>query len=228
MHVDGGTGSAGTPCTTPCTTLDFHHTCYGLVSDVDQELENPSGFSRRFLSTSLRNNLVPVKHIILMRQRRCKLTIYAGPDGCSPTEKEGPIRIGHDDESDFAFVSILSCNYIDPTLISAPGARYNDGFLHVVVCRKAGRWKGIGIFGELETGEHLTKSADYCEYYKTRKVEIAVPGGPGESVLDVCGNGEKPFANCTPENTAERRMVCEILPGYLQLMLPERLFKPVV
>ncbi|KAG6553893.1 hypothetical protein Mapa_004810 [Marchantia paleacea] len=77
-------------------------------------------------------------------------------------------------EGTFIYIWAQNVPYAAEEVMPAPKAKFNDGYLDLIVIRDCPRWKLVGILLGMKNGQHI--KSKYVQYIKVKAFRLA-PGG---------------------------------------------------
>eukprot|EP00746_Dinoflagellata_sp_MGD_P017529 gnl/MRDRNA2_/MRDRNA2_140272_c0_seq1.p1 gnl/MRDRNA2_/MRDRNA2_140272_c0~~gnl/MRDRNA2_/MRDRNA2_140272_c0_seq1.p1 ORF type:complete len:352 (-),score=46.74 gnl/MRDRNA2_/MRDRNA2_140272_c0_seq1:20-1075(-) len=154
--------------------LDFHLTCWGLIADIDLQMERFPRWLPSIVRTLWTTLVVPVKHFFIFRTRSAYIRIFPA-DGSEPKDLSG----------EFVTIGVQNVAWTDASSQMIPHAKPDDGMVHVFLLPKGpSRISALKIFLAMEDGSHV--GMDGVTIISAKKVELA----PSTGEMDVCGTGE--------------------------------------
>eukprot|EP00928_Gymnodinium_smaydae_P083159 TRINITY_DN6640_c1_g2_i1.p1 TRINITY_DN6640_c1_g2~~TRINITY_DN6640_c1_g2_i1.p1 ORF type:complete len:372 (-),score=63.15 TRINITY_DN6640_c1_g2_i1:29-1144(-) len=161
------------------TVLDFACTCWGVLADIDLQIERCRGRHASWWREALKV-LLPLKEVLFMRSSPATVVLHT-PEG-------KPVTI----TNDFSFIAVQNVARTDASAVLTPDAKADDGLIHALLWRKpSSSLAALSAFLAVEEGEHVGKPG--ISVHPARALELTISGGE----LDICGSGYPVAPNST-------------------------------
>ena len=165
--------------------FDFFLTSWGVAADVSLAVER----GPQFIPRNFRLFFAALFSLFTLKAKQGSLTLTV--QASSPAEvaeknlpkpEERVVTL----TGKFTLVSVSNVARISEDLVLAPGARPDDGRLHVSVIRHCSRWHALRTLLAVSAGEELAQFAWVQGYVCSR---VVISNETGE--VDICGFGEE-------------------------------------
>lgn len=168
---------------------------FGLIADIDI-LSEPLRFLGDF-----RYTLGAIAGIWKNKVYPAKLT-YLCEDGamCSAPALRKFSKLS----GEFSLVMVANTSHCSSTAHTAPGAKFDDGYMHVVALPKVSRWTLLKLLLNLESGDWVNDTS--VVRFKTK--ELHLEGLDKDTILTVDGEVVPPETMHCRVHQAALRILC--------------------